>query len=317
MSLKKEKMSTVDTAWWHMEDSTNLMMITSVMTFSEQMTYAELKQVVEQRMLRYDRFHQRVVDPTLPLTGASWELDPHFDIDAHLRHVALPDPGDRAMLEDFVGILMGTPLDYTKPLWQIHLVDNFGAGCAVITRLHHCIADGIALVRVLLTMTDETADASWIDVTEETIPRKSRRFRRVRRIVKPAVTITKTTGKAYLKLAQEGYNTYQNPGRVRDATKMGLSATATLGKIILRWPDPKSIYKGALGTQKRASWSKTIKLDEVKAIGHVLGGTVNDVMATAVAGSLRRYLEEHGQQTKGLNLRAYIPVNLRPLDGTH
>ena len=311
MALRKERMSPVDTAWWHMEEPTNLMMITSVMTFEKVITLDQLHQVIEQRMLRFDRFRQRVIEPRFGIGTLYWEPDPKFDINAHIHHLALPEPGGKAALQDLVSDLMGTPLDYSKPLWQAYLIDSYEGGCAVIFRLHHCIADGIALVRVMLSMTDDSPDAEWWVKTEKKSRRKPGLLRRM---TNPAISAAKTTRQVTETVWDEYTTTLKNPGRLIDATKFGANAAARLGKITLRWPDPQSLYKGPLGTQKRSAWSEAIRLSDVKAIGRVMGGTINDVMATAVSGALRRYLEAHNQPTKGIKLRAYTPVNLRPLD---
>src|SRR5690606_18770927 len=119
----------------------------------EPLEMAGLKQVVEERLLTYRRFRQRVVQPALQ--PAYWEDDPTFDLNAHIHRVALPSPGDQEALQDLINDLMSSPLDFSKPLWHAHLVENYGHGCALVMRLHHCIADGIALMRVLLNFTDE------------------------------------------------------------------------------------------------------------------------------------------------------------------
>lgn len=312
MALKKERMSPVDTAWWHMEDPTNLMMITSVMTFEKAISFVQLRQVIEQRMLRFDRFRQRVTEPRFGVGAIYWEPDPRFDINAHMHHLALPEPGGKAALEELVSDLMGTPLDYSKPLWQAYLIDNYAGGCAVIFRLHHCIADGIALVRVMLSMTDDSPDAEWWLAEEK---KRKPKPGLLRRMTNPAISAAKTTRYVTGTIVDESVTTLKNPGRLVDATKFGANATARLGKIALRWPDPQSLYKGPLGTQKRSAWSEPFPLSDVKAISKVMGGTINDVMATAVSGALRRYLEAYNQPTKGIKMRAYTPVNLRPVDG--
>jgi len=205
---------------------------------------------------------------------------------------------------------MSTPLDYSKPLWQFHIVEGYEDGYVVIGRLHHCIADGIALMRLLLSMTDETPD--FIYVEEES--KNSRRRGPFRRALGPAVGLAKFTGKVTGTVVSESVKTVRRPGRVVDATKYGVRFTGRLGKVTLRWPDPHTLFKGDLSILKKAAWSDPLSLADVKAIGSVTGGTVNDVMATAVTGALRRYMEGRGEQTAGLNFRAYIPFNLRPLD---
>ncbi len=156
--LKRTSFSPVDATWLRMDRLTNKMMITGVMMFEQPLDFARVREIVDTRMLRHDRFRQRVRETPLGLILPAWEDDPHFDINAHLHRVALPAPGDMAALQALVSDLMSTPLDYTRPLWDFHVVENFGEGGAVIGRLHHCIGDGLALVDVLLGMTDEAPE---------------------------------------------------------------------------------------------------------------------------------------------------------------
>jgi len=158
--LPGETFSNVDAAWLHMEDRTNLMTITGVMSFYEKLEFAKLKEVIEDRFLSYDRFRQRVVTPSVPFAGPRWVEDRYFNLNSHLLRVALPDPGGQEELQEMVGNLMSTPLDSTKPLWQFQYIENYRGGSAVVARIHHCIADGIALVKVLLGMTDDSPEGS-------------------------------------------------------------------------------------------------------------------------------------------------------------
>jgi WS/DGAT/MGAT family acyltransferase len=311
MSLQREKMAHVDTAWWHMEAPTNLMMITAVMIFEGELNFERLRTTIEKRLLTYDRFRQRVIEPAGLFGPVTWELDPNYDLDAHIRRVGLPDPGDKGELENLVSDLMSTPLDYNKPLWQMHIVENYGDGFAVISRLHHCIADGIALMRVLLSLTDDSPDALWV---EEEVVENGKRRGMLRRALGPAVGVANTTGRFSGTVLRQSVKTVRHPGRIVDAAKYGIDFSARLGLVTLRLPDPPTLFKGELSVRKQAAWSDAISLADVKAIGRATGGTVNDVMTTAVTGALRRYMEERGEQTAGLNFRALIPFNLRPLD---
>lgn len=311
MSSSPETMTNVDTAWWHMERPTNLMMITGIMTLSAPIEFDRMKQIFEQRFLRFDRFRQRVVDSRALLSSPQWEFDPHFDIRAHLHRVALPAPGDQTALQELVSDLMSTSLDYTKPLWSFHLVENVGDGCALVGRLHHCIADGIALVRVLLSLTDDAPDAVWVD------DRAGGDHQRglLSALLHPAVSAVKSTWRMTENMLHEGIESVLHPTRVLDMARLGASGAARLAKIALYWPDPQTIFKGELGVTKRAAWTaQPISLTDVKAVGKATGSTVNDVLLTAVAGALRRYLLDRGEAVDGLNIRALVPVNLRPLD---
>ena len=154
------RLSSADTAWLHMDRPTNLMVINSVLLFDEPVDWERLKQTTQRRLVdRYPRFRQRVVESHLPLRAPKWEDDPEFALEHHMHHLALPAPGDAAALQELVGDLMMMPLDRNRPLWQTYMVDGFGDGAAMITRMHHCIADGIALARVMLSLTDSEPDA--------------------------------------------------------------------------------------------------------------------------------------------------------------
>ena len=129
----------MDNAWLRMEDPTNLMMISGVMVFDEPLSYEALWKTVETRLLRYDRFRQRVHKSRNPLARHYWDWDPHFDMRAHIHRIALPAPGDQHALEEVVSRLMSMPLDFSKPLWQFHLIENYGDGSVLLGRLHHVI----------------------------------------------------------------------------------------------------------------------------------------------------------------------------------
>ena len=148
-------LSNVDAAWLKMEDPTNLMMVTGVLTFPRPLDMAYLRALIESRLLQFDRFRQRVVRPALPFAPAYWEPDPHFNLGAHLHCVGLPHPRDKGALQRLVSDLMSTGLDFSKPLWQMHVVDGYcpdgrHEGGALIVRLHHALADGMALVLSLI-----------------------------------------------------------------------------------------------------------------------------------------------------------------------
>ncbi len=290
-----------------MDTPTNMAMITGVMMFSERLDIWRLKEVVEHRLLRHERFRQRIRQPLLALGLPSWETDPHFDLNAHIRHIALPEPGDLATLQSLVGDLMGTPLDSTKPLWQLHVVDNFNGGSALICRLHHCIADGLALVQVLLTTADLEPDAALILPEDET----RRDGGLLDRLLKPMTAAASWTTRGAETLLRESLETLVDPARLLTPAWVAADGMAALGKLLFTLPDRRTILRGRCGVAKRAVWTAPLPLTEVKVIGNGLGCTVNDVLLAAVAGALGRYLEERGQPTEGLEIRAMVPVNLR------
>ncbi|HNP71288.1 MAG TPA: wax ester/triacylglycerol synthase family O-acyltransferase [Kouleothrix sp.] len=298
-----EQLSPVDHAWLRMEDPTNLMMVTGIMIFDQPLDFERLRATFEHRMLSHRRFRQRVVTSA---DGARWEDDPNFTLSAHLRRIALPAPHDQAALQELVSDMMSTPVDFSKSPWQYHLIENYNGGCVLLGRLHHCIADGIALIRVLLSMTDATADAPWPSATPEA-PAPER---------EPGGTIAavNATVRSAERAVGDGISALFDPAKLAEAAKLSLSGATALSRLVLMSPDPQTVFKGPLGVAKRAAWSQPIPLDTVKAIGRAVGGTVNDVLLAAVTGALRRYLQERGQAVDGLDIRAAVPVNLRAAD---
>jgi diacylglycerol O-acyltransferase / wax synthase len=301
----REAMSRVDTAWLRMERPTNLMMITGVMMFDTPMSIERLRKTIKQRFLAYPRFTQKAVD-----TGAAtfWETDANFDLEHHVRLTALPGKGGKRELERFTSQMASSPLDQTKPLWQFHLVEKYGGGSALITRIHHCYADGIALVQVLLSLTDTSAEATkashldkaWLKHDGEKV---KRRFGGVDRAVKTAE-----------KLLGKGMDFYRDPSLAAVLAKEGTDIARELALALSLSDDPQTVFKGRLGITKRVAWAEPLLLEEVKAVGRAFDCTVNDVLLASAAGALRSYMLERGECLEGVTLRATVPVNLRPLE---
>lgn len=304
--IKRETFSPVDATWLRMDTPTNLMMITGVMMFAEPIDIGRFKEVISQRLLRHERFRQRVRQPVLPLGLPRWETDPHFDLNAHVHRIALPQPGDMSALQELVGDMMSCALDPNKPLWHLYVVDNFQGGGAIICRLHHCLADGLALMDVLLSLTDRAPDAP------AALPQAQERpVSWLEGLVRPAAAVAKMAAKGANLVLHEGLATLVDPSHALELAQRGTDYATALGKLLLTLPDRRTILRGKCGVVKRAVWSHPIPLADVKAIGQRLDSTVNDVLLAAVSGALRRYLESRGQPTRGLDIRAMVPVNLR------
>ncbi len=280
-------MSSVDAAWLGMEDPTNLMMVTGVLSLDAKVDPRRLRALLDKRLAPFGRFHQRVVRPRARAGLLHWQDDAKFDIDNHVSHVALPSPGGDKTLRTMVSELMSTPLDTTKPLWHVHLIDTHDGRSVVLARIHHSIADGIALVQVMLSLTDAS-------------PTPTRGTKRPR----------PTNHSGRLDWLSGAVKLLDNPGRIAEGAYR-------LGRMVVLPPDPPTAFKGALGRRKRAAWSNPLPLEDFKAIGKAYDATVNDVLVATATGALRRYLEKRGEPTSGVAIRASVPVNLRPLDQAH
>ncbi len=156
MSPQRAAMSSVDRSWLRMDTPENPMMISTVLMFEKPIDITRLKRTLEERFLKFRRFRQRIVDKG---DRVYWEDDPLFDLDNHLHRIALPGKAGKDELQSLASDFNSSALDFRRPLWQIHYIDNFNGGCALLVRIHHCIADGISLVRVLLSLTDKSPEA--------------------------------------------------------------------------------------------------------------------------------------------------------------
>lgn len=314
MSPQTTPLSAADAAWLHMEHPTNLMMITGVLLLKQPVEVARVREVYRVRLLQFRRFRQVVMENPVPLGMPFWQDDPHFNLDAHIHHIALPGEGNRAQLIALLSDLASTPLDFTKPLWQVHVVDNVEGGAALVMRLHHCIGDGTALVAVTLNLLDSDPNAPL-----ELPPRRER---------KPRSLLETLTGNARSVLAgtrallgnvwSESMESFLHPDHLvemgREATRAATQGVATLGRALVQANDPITPLKGMLGVTKRVAWSKPVALDETKAMAHALGAKINDVLVAAMTGALRTYLLEKGTNVTDMTISAVVPVDLRPAD---
>jgi len=311
--LIKEPISKVDTAWLRMEQPTNLMMINGVIMMDNHLDYETLLKTIEQRFLTFRRFRQKAVDSA---RGAHWILDEDFDIRCHVRRTALPGAADKAELELLVSEMASTPLDKSRPLWQFHVVENYVDGPVVIIRIHHCIADGIALVQVFLSLTDPTPQgrpsAREPEVWKQRRAKEARVFQRLLDPAREGLDFATHLG---ARLIQEGSKMLENPAIASNYAMEASEIIRELGHSLTLANDPVTRFKGRLGTRKRVAWAEPLPLDEVRAVSKAFGCTVNDVLIAAVTGAFREYMVSAGDDPDSLeDIRATVPVNLRALE---
>lgn len=289
MAAKRHSMSAVDAAWMRMDRPTNLMVVVGVLIFERRLNFRRFRQIIAARFLRFERFRCRPVDDVL---GASWQPDPRFELDAHLRRVALPGPAGQRELEALVSNLAGTELDRRRPLWEFQFVDNYSRGAAVVVRIHHCYADGIALARVFMSLTD--------DQDPEPAAASGHGSGLLEALVSGGAGWLSRIG-----------DTVLNPQTVGELAGKTLGAALELARVGGFPDDPPTPLKGPLGTRKAVAWAAPLPLHEVRTVARALGCTVNDVLMAALAGALGSYLRERGHDSEGLALRATVPVNVR------
>lgn len=304
----REPLSRVDTAWLRMDRPTNLMMICVLMMFDDRLDLNEVREVIRTRLLCFHRFTQRVVET---VGGAYWETDPNFDLNWHVRRIALPGAAGEAELREVVGDLISTPLDPTKPMWQYHLIEKVNGGSALVLRIHHCYGDGFALTYVTNSMTD--TDARKPHPPAEDIVEHDGKRSAWERMLGP---VTETVGdavRAALSVVETGRDWVAQPSHAVDYAKTGIDLAHEVGVIANMTPDSHTRFKGPLGVMKRVAWAEPMPFFEVKALAEALGCSVNDVLLSCVTGALRSYLMDQGDPVEGLEIRASVPVNLRPL----
>ncbi|TGN38501.1 wax ester/triacylglycerol synthase family O-acyltransferase [Marinobacter confluentis] len=304
MDRGMEPMSSVDTAWLHMDQGENHMMIVGVLILDRPLDLTLFRRVLETRLLHFDRFRQRVIERD---NKTYWEDDPHFNLDNHLHRIGLPEPAGQAELQELVADLASEPLDFHHPLWQFHLIDRYENGAALISRIHHCIADGLALVQVLMSLADEAVTP---DTADHFPPGEGSLFERLYRPLRQAVEAGTHLGH---NLISEGMELARHPEKVRQWAQDAEDIVRELVHLGLSPPDPGTCLHAPLAGRKRIAWAQPLDLTAVKESAHQLGGTVNDVLMTAAAGALRRYLSASDNDLNR-ELHVAVPFSLRPRD---
>lgn len=312
--MSGEPMSGIDLAWLRMERATNPMTIVAVLILDGRVTRARMRALLADRLLRFERFRELPVSDAL---GTRWTQDPHFDLETHLRSLRLPPRAGQRQLEQAASKLASTQLNPRRPLWQIHLVERYGKGSAVIARFHHCYADGIALMRVLLSLTDATPTP--VAARAPTVPAtRGNSQGGLLSLVSPltdlvgsAMSAVQRTGQGAADLVSASLHTLAHPEQAAALARQGASALRELADITLLPEDPPTPLKGKLGSHKQVAWAHSLSFTEVKTVAAALDCTINDVLLAGVAGALGSHLAKRGVRTEGLSIRALVPVNLR------
>jgi diacylglycerol O-acyltransferase len=272
MSLEHERLSAVDAAWYRMDVRGEPADIGCVMVLDGPVDEARVRSALAERLTPHPRFHQRVVDSKHRVMPPWWEDEPSFSFDEHVDTRPLDTPTDAA-LQSLVTELMNQPLDWSRSPWHLTIIHGLEGGrAAIFSRVHHCMGDGFALLDVLLRLADPDGEPA---VPPPAIPRR--------------------------------------PGWLAEASRLAHDAagvTAAAGHLLLAPFDSETPLRGERSGQRLLACSEPVPVARVKGIARACGGTINDVLAAALAGALRRWLVERG--AKAERIRAMVPVNLRP-----
>lgn len=302
-----DTLSTLDAEFLHLEDGISHMHIAGGCVFAgPPPTMDELTRLVEGKMQLIPRYRQRVRSVPLELGRPIWADDPHFHLGYHLRHTALPRPGDDGAFRALMGRLMSQELDRDRPLWETWLVEGLeGGNWALVFKVHHCLVDGVAgagLLEVLLDLepTTEIPDpVPWQPAPEPN-------------------GAAKVLG-AWAGLARDAATSARAlPEVVRHPVSAGQAAVSTAQGLV-RWvshlglTSPLSV-EGTIGPHR--CWAHAdVSLADVKAVGRAFGATVNDVVLAAVTGGYRDLLMERGDDVEHAVFRSLVPVSTRRDDG--
>lgn len=315
-----ERMSRVDTAWLRMDNEVNLMMIVGVWLLTPAIDLQALRERVADKLLKYERFRQKVVVDAM---GAAWVADAAFEIEHHVQAQALPRaPGqsEREALQALCGELATTPLDPARPLWQFRLIDGYEGGSALVARVHHCIGDGIALISVMMSITDGGSDPPQRRRREKALQRDAAAEGDwlTRAVLEPMTELTVKALGMYGQGVAKSMDMLANPQQPLfgslDMARTGFQVISDVAALGLMPDDSPTRLKGKPVGRKRVAWNEPLPLDEVKAVCRAFGCSVNDVLLACAAGAIGQYLKDQGDDPTGQEIRAMVPVNLRPLD---
>jgi diacylglycerol O-acyltransferase / wax synthase len=294
-------MSPMDASFLHIERPTNAMHIGGVSIFEGPAPpFDQFEGMVAGKLDVVPRYRQKVRFIPLGLGRPVWVDDPHFNLSYHLRHTALPAPGSEDKLRRTAARIFAQHLDRNKPLWEIWMLEGLSDGrWALLSKVHHCMVDGVSATDLMAVMFDDSPAPAPVRVWNPG-PEPSGAELVVRtlthRTLDPAEQVR--TVRAVLRAPRASL------GQARDLVRGATSAVSLLR------PLGGSSLTGPVGPHRKWSCAE-VPLSDVKAVRAGLGGTVNDVVLTIVAGGLRELLEARGERVDGRMIRALVPVSVR------
>jgi diacylglycerol O-acyltransferase / wax synthase len=303
-----DRLTGLDSAFLHLENhSTAHMHVASVMIFDGQAPTAdELVAQIQSRLHLVPRYRQRLAYVPLGQGRPVWVDDPHFNPHYHIRHTALPRPGDEAALKRLAGRLFSQRLDRSKPLWEMWLVDRMAGGrFALVAKTHHALVDGISGVDITTVLFD--VEQNPAAPTKAPAPWSARPLPGSAKLLGEAL-LERTTAPA--EIARGIRRIVRAPRHAAEQLKDGLVSLGATTFAGINAPAPPSPLNVEIGPHRRYTWVNA-DLKVFKAVKDELGGTLNDVVLTAVSLALGRWLRANGHPTEGLVLKAMVPVSVR------
>ena len=301
-----DRLTAVDASFLHNEGDASHMHVGGITIFEgPPPAYRDFLDHIRGRLHLVPRYRQRLAIPPLETGRPVWADDPNFNLEYHVRHSALPEPGSEEQLLLLAARIFSQRLDRSKPLWETWFVEGLENNrFAMISKTHHALIDGIAGVDLLTVLFDlspvpqevEAPGAEW-----EPAPDPS-----TTDLVAAGLRgLVKTAGEVVGRAASAATHPERAVGNAREAVE-GVSEIVWAGLN----PAPETPLNVAIGPHRRIGVVRN-ELADFKRIKDALGGTVNDVVLTIVAGALRRWLHSRGVRTEGLELRGLVPVSIR------
>jgi diacylglycerol O-acyltransferase / wax synthase len=298
-----QTMSHVDASFLHIEDAVSHMHIGPVGIFEGPAPGpGEVAAAIAARLTLVPRYRQKVRFVPFDLGRPVWVDDPHFNLDYHVRRTALPSPGGDEELRNLVGRVMSQQLDRDKPLWELWVAEGLDEGrWALISKVHHCMVDGVAasdLVSVLLDSERNAAPSAPDAWTPGPEPSAAELVAHAlaERAASPyeGLRTALSAVRGPRRVVREGFDVWRGLANLQRVAAPG-SATS---------------LNGPLGPHRRWAWARS-RLTDVKRIREAHGGTVNDVVLTAITGGFRELLLARGEEVQGRVVRTTVPVSVR------
>jgi WS/DGAT/MGAT family acyltransferase len=300
-----DRLSAVDASFLHQESANTHMHIGGVATFEgPPPTYEEFLAHIHARLQLVPRYRQRIVTPPFGIGRQRWIDDDRFNLEYHVRHTALPEPGGDEGLLRLAARIFSQRLDRAKPLWELWLVQGLERGrFALISKTHHCLVDGISGVDLMTMLFDLTPVPREIEEDGAWHPTPAPSEAAL--LASAAGGYVAAAGDIVGGMVGAATHPQRTAGRVAERLQ-GVGEVAWAGLN----PPARTPLTGPIGPHRRFATVRR-PLDDFKAIKNAFGGTVNDVVLACVSGALTRYLQTQGVRTEGLELRACVPVSVR------
>lgn len=303
-----ERLTALDAQFLHLETPSVHMHVAGLVVLDPStrpqgpMRFEDLEDLIRRRIHLVPRFRQKVVAVPFNLGRPVWVDDANFDVGFHLRRAALPAPGGRQELADFVQRVHSRPLDRSKSLWEMYFIEGLEDGhVAILSKVHHCMIDGMSGIDIATVLLDFTVEPREVEPVPWTPAPEPSRAELLLDALREQVTDPIRTGIEVLEGAVRA------PSAVLSQAQ---ALAAGVGSLLSAGTAPSSPLNVTVGPNRRLAMAEA-PVEDFKAVKNALGGTVNDVVLTIVAGALHRFLETRGVASQGHTLRAMVPVSTR------